>query len=89
MQVLKTKSGNILAKFLACALRRRTILPMKKRINDLYVETDGNGDIIIGQPCVVADEQKVIITPEQVDVLVDWLKEAKEAAQKEVSAEVD
>ena len=55
---------------------------MKKRVNDLYVETKGE-EIIIGQPCVVSDEQMVIITPEQVDVLIAWLQEAKEAVEKE------
>lgn len=54
---------------------------MRKKINDLFVATEGS-EIIIGQPSVMSEDQRVIITPEQVDVLISWLKEAKEEAVK-------
>lgn len=50
---------------------------MKKRFAPLAVETDGEGNIRIIQDEGIDDPHMVIITPEQVPVLVGLLREAE------------
>ena len=53
---------------------------MLRQMTQLVVGTDEEqGFIFIEQPDVVADEPaKIILAPEQVPVLIQWLQEARE-----------
>jgi hypothetical protein len=53
---------------------------MDKRMEELIVRTTEAGIIEIAQPYVYAEEEpKVIVHPDQVEILIRWLQEAKEA----------
>jgi hypothetical protein len=41
-----------------------------------------NGNVVIEQPWFGRDDQSIWINPEQVDMVIQWLKEAKEALEK-------
>jgi hypothetical protein len=53
---------------------------MLRQMTQLVVGTDEEqGFIFIEQPDVISDElAKIILAPEQVPVLIEWLQEAKE-----------
>jgi hypothetical protein len=55
---------------------------MKKKMESIEVSTNDRGEILIISPGVSADEQVVSITPEQVDVVVKWLQEARDELMK-------
>jgi hypothetical protein len=56
---------------------------MEKRMEAVTVKTGKEGNILIEQEYVGNDQPNVIeITPDQVDVIVQWLQEAKAELQK-------
>jgi hypothetical protein len=53
---------------------------MDKRMEELIVRTTDAGMIEIAQPYTYAEEEpKVILHPDQVEILTRWLQEAKDA----------
>jgi len=50
---------------------------MKKGMMEVQVETDDKNNIRIIQPWMHEDDAVILITPEQVDTLIQWLQEAK------------
>lgn len=50
---------------------------MKMREIEIY-EDDGN--IIIRQPMLYEEDQIIIVHPDQVDVVIEWLEKAKSDA---------
>ena len=55
---------------------------MKKRMEEVEVRTE-KGAIYIEQPVFGQNDPAcILISPEQIDMLVNWLQEAKEEAMK-------
>ena len=51
---------------------------MKKKTEEIEVEVSGD-QISICQPCAMMDnDMHITVSPDQVDLLCKWLKEAKE-----------
>ncbi|HPQ42948.1 MAG TPA: hypothetical protein PKZ42_01880 [Syntrophales bacterium] len=55
---------------------------MKKEMTEICVETDDEGRISITQPATFEDGDTILIYPDQVDILIKWLQEAKEEVLK-------
>ena len=56
---------------------------MSWKMEEIAVHTD-NGIIYITQPNPQSEtDDTIMISPDQVDILIDWLKQAKEEALKE------
>jgi hypothetical protein len=60
---------------------------MKKRMNETIVETqltDTHGNYVtITQPNQPDNEMSIYLYPEQIDIVIEWLREAKEELTKE------
>ena len=50
---------------------------MKKEMLEVKVYTQGS-EIIIEQPMPHSDSDVIFLAPEQIDIIISWLKEAKE-----------
>lgn len=50
---------------------------MDKLIREVQVYTD-DSDIMIKQSVLFNDDDIIVLSPEQVDIVIAWLKEAKE-----------
>lgn len=44
---------------------------------EIRVETNKDGNIVITQPNPQEDNSVIFVTPDQVNVLIKWLREAK------------
>ena len=55
---------------------------MAKKMQEIEVYVAENNDIIIKQPRPMKEDVTISINPLQVDLLVEWLREAKEEALK-------
>ncbi len=55
---------------------------MKKEMREISITTDEE-KIFITQPVPMNDDDTVVILPEQVDILIEWLKEAKAEIERE------
>jgi hypothetical protein len=53
---------------------------MGKKMQEIEVYVAENNDIIIKQPRSMKEDVTISVNPLQVDLLVEWLKEAKEEA---------
>ncbi len=53
---------------------------MGKKMQEIEVYVAENNDIIIKQPRSMKEDVAISINPLQVDLLVEWLKEAKNEA---------
>ncbi len=51
---------------------------MKKTMNGISVYTTDDGQITIDTPTGFGELESVVISPEQVEVLIKWLLEAKD-----------
>lgn len=60
---------------------------MAKRMEAITVEADQNGMIRISQDDYGNGESLVIISPDQVDILCQWLKEEQENINKKINPE--
>lgn len=56
---------------------------MEKRMEAVTVKTTKEGSIVLEQEYVGSDQPCIIaITPDQVDVIIQWLQEAKAELEK-------
>jgi hypothetical protein len=55
---------------------------MRKVMQQIEVSVNDDGEICIVQPGYGNDDAVVMISPDQVDVLTQWLKEAKAEASR-------
>ena len=49
----------------------------RRTMNHLSVSTTPDGFIAIEQPTGIGEEERVVVRPEDVDLLVEWLAQAK------------
>ncbi len=56
-------------------------LVFEKRAQEIRVYAE-KGSVVIEQPWFGHDDQCIWINPEQIDMVIQWLKEAKEALKK-------
>jgi hypothetical protein len=59
---------------------RMLFMAMRKKMEEVEVAVQDDGSIFITQPMHGNDDAIVSISPEQVDTLVKWLKEAEKEA---------
>ena len=52
-----------------------------KKMQEIHVDSNET-DIVISQPVGGGDDQVVWVSPDQVDVLIQWLKEEREKFTK-------
>ena len=56
---------------------------MAKRMEEVEVYVGDDGSVIMKQPNPSKGDSTIVLNPLQIDIVVEWLKEAKEEALKQ------
>ena len=55
---------------------------MKKTMTEVTVYDSDTGLICISQPVMCEDDAVILLHPSQIDLLIEWLKEAKKETEE-------
>lgn len=56
---------------------------MAKKMEEVEVYVGDDGNVIMKQPNPTKEAALIVLNPLQIDIVVEWLKEAKEEALKQ------